>query len=500
MKLFLAILILVGVVFKSFSYQQIAADRFRSDGTVNDTQNAINAIPSGGTVEIANGSYSWGSGVQIRKYCKLLAQTSGQVTLAFGGGFSSLVDIASQSAGNVELAGINFAPGSGGSNSTHMVTSGTGKPILMHDCTFESPNFQLARNCDWKSNGGVIWKCRWFSNSQSSSSGPGSGSGGIRVMSQIPWNAVNTYGDKDTNGDKNCYIEDCTADSLYNQWGDFDDNARVVVRYCQINNSQITVHGTTSLEGGRQFEYYNNTCRFTKWLGAWVNINRYIWVRAGGLYCHDNAVDDISSSDWGNKPSWVFIAESLTRGGAGSPCQRASDYPNGTHWPGTGTDGSSQKNGTEPVYIWNNSGSAPYKWGTNDQTGYGCDNGGRTADVFKSGRDIFVNAGAPSGYRAYTYPHPLRSGGGPTPTPSPTASPTPTPTPTPVPSPTVSPSPSPTPTPAPTPSPSPSPTPPVVIDYSDWLNSLASWIRQHPATPNTPAVREDQGTEPELGQ
>lgn len=56
----------------------------------------------------------------------------------------------------------------------------------------------------------------------------------------------------------------------------------------------------------------------------------------------------------------------------------------------------------------------------------------------------------------------------PTPTPSPSATPTPTPTPQPTPTP-----PQPTPTP-----------PPSGATYSNWLDQLAGWIRDHPATPN----------------
>src|SRR6267142_3057076 len=118
---------------KAFGYNQVSATVYRSDGSVSDTQNAINAIPSGGTVEIANGSYTWSGGVQIRKYCRLLGQTTGQVAITFGAA-GTLVDVIAQSGGHVEVAGINFKPGNGNDTSTYIKVGGNAQVVLLHDC------------------------------------------------------------------------------------------------------------------------------------------------------------------------------------------------------------------------------------------------------------------------------------------------------------------------------------------------------------------------------
>jgi hypothetical protein len=86
----------------------------------------------------------------------------------------------------------------------------------------------------------------------------------------------------------------------------------------------------------------------------------------------------------------------------------------------------------------------------------------------------------PAGYRYKNGRDPA-----PGPSPSPTASPTPTPTPVPTPSATPTPEPTPAPSPSATPTPAPTPAPtPGGANFSDWLNQLSDWIREHPAIPN----------------
>jgi hypothetical protein len=55
---------------------------------------------------------------------------------------------------------------------------------------------------------------------------------------------------------------------------------------------------------------------------------------------------------------------------------------------------------SDPIYIWNQTGSDAYTWSI-----------GQSAWIpyVQLGRDIFVNMGAKPGYAKFTYPHPLRA-------------------------------------------------------------------------------------------
>ena len=409
-------LILIALIAQAFGFTKISPTVLRSNGSQGDTQLALYAAPKGGTVEIANGSYTWIGPVHVTRWVILRAQTFGSVNLTLGG--NGIINLTTNNNGNTEIAGINFLPGAAGDSAWYIEANGGGRVALLHDCTFNLPNFQIAGACRWSCTGGVIYRCKFFSNTVNGTLGSnGSGSGCFQHRSQKRWNDASTYGILDTNGDQNLYFEDNEFRDIYNQCIDVDDNSRVVIRNNQIINSQCLTHGTTSLFGGRQVELYKNqmiyrphpanASRITS-----INLNRWFWFRAGTGRIWGNSVDRISSQDWGERPSWMFMAESLTRPGEGSPCQTEADYP-GTHWPGTGADGRRQI--SDPIYIWNNTGAGATVWGTNDQTEFDC-NGGRTANVFRLNRDLFLSA--PPNYTPYPYPHLLRAGGGPRSTPA----------------------------------------------------------------------------------
>jgi hypothetical protein len=64
--------------------------------------------------------------------------------------------------------------------------------------------------------------------------------------------------------------------------------------------------------------------------------------------------------------------------------------------PGWGHNGTNHV--SDPVYIWNNSGSRGSTWWVISEW----------TNHFVLNRDIFVDSGAKPGYSKYTYPHPLR--------------------------------------------------------------------------------------------
>jgi hypothetical protein len=440
--------------FSALAYT-VSGTTYLANGSVSDVQAAVSAARNGSTVIISNGRYTWTRALSISKFVSLQAATPGRVTIAHNNPGGDLIDLVTNSAGHSIIAGVRFLPGTANNSSNYISVSDRSSPDLkngprqpaggaqfaiMYDCTFNVPDSQLRFAIDWMSTGGLIYNCTFTSTTDGGSSGPGCGSGCLRVESNYPWYNVSTFGNVDTDGSINCYIENCTFHNFYNQAVDCDDNARVVVRYCTIVNSQMVTHGVTSRWGGRQVELYRNSFNYVQEPPnsagiTWVNLNRYFWFRAGTARIWGNKVMPIFSGRyWNAGGSWVFIDEPLTRPGAGNGgvCETEAEYP-GTRWPGTGSNGTTQYRNTQrtgvvvtpsfvdPVYIWDNTdvpGAIPGGvkhpsawWGTNDQPGDGCASPGRghqTADVFRLNRDIFIEV-APTGYTPYVYPHPLNA-------------------------------------------------------------------------------------------
>jgi hypothetical protein len=449
----------------------LAAKTISTDGSQSSVQNAVNSASAGDTISLPRGTFSWSGTLSVNKAIKILGDSGGGTKINVSNGTVETIAVTEPVSGNLEIGFVNadFQLASGYTKFFMWVTPsnprGTGR-VLLHDCTL-STNFAYA--IEWDTNGGVVWNVVF----------DGTNSGGLSGISFVchqldaDWTKPSTLGALDTDGLTNTYIEDCTFKNASVGVSNTDDNARVVYRHCTVDNAQLASHGQeTSPKGCRQWEV--SDCKFlcdsaNKW-----NMNSYVGIRGGtGVIC-DNSMQDIPSK------AEVTLSVFSTRRKCSIPCQ--TSYPaarqTGQGWKGAGgydypsvpQDGTGYF--TDPVYIWNNSGTCEVI--LNQYEPDECGNGQLLTKYLQKGRDYFVDSGPKPGFTKFTYPHPLR-GGGPTPTPAPTATPPPpTPTPTPTPSPTPSPSVSPTPTPQPTPA----------VSYSHWLNDLAHFIEQHPAVPD----------------
>jgi hypothetical protein len=418
----LAMFLLVGVVSAS-GYTKLANGTLQSNGSEADTQAAINAAHSGSIVQVANGTYSWNSGVTIAgKPICLRAESAGGVTISNHSTLPALVSISEARNGNIEIAGIRFVPGfnSGAAdtrNHIRVIHSPGGKPVLVHDCYFETNYIAVIFALGWETNGGVIWHCKFFSNYNLA--------GGIDFKSGYTesWRTPSTMGMADVNGTANTYVEDCRFTGFYLDCVDFDDNSRTVLRHCTIDNSMIYCHGQdSSPDGARHWEVYDNTCiynpsgsppDFPK-VTYPLNLQAWFSVRGGTGIVADNVFPNILSKNTGIQMN-VF---SINRRSLTIPCQ--TRYPAarqvGQTWIGAG--GYSYANApidgggyaTDPVYIWGNSGTAtdsPTFVGLNQYLPDECGNGQRITDYVKPGRDYIVGKPKP-GYVKFTYPHPLR--------------------------------------------------------------------------------------------
>jgi len=400
---------------------------------VSDVQTAINSAKDGDTVIIPNGSCSWSSGISTAKQITIQGATVGGVTItdADANAGDNLLSLTIGNSFHTTIANLRFLPGTG--KGSYISMNGTGLAPLMHDMYFNLPNFQLQHAVSWAVAGGVIWNTTFESTDNiggACGTQVGSDSGSIVIKSTLSWDAPSTMGTLDSNGDKNLYIEDSTF-SYVGQIPDVDDNGRVVVRHSTISNtSGGLTHGTTSAFGGRQMEYYNNVFSYTN---TNRNANRYFWGRAGTALFTQNNIQAISGPCYGTKASFTFTVENASRSSAHG-C--ATGYM-GYHQSGAGAGGTPNVLSlvfggqtpldlfqiSDPVYIWNNTGTGQGSLSLNEGDPRGCFSINpatgqyfTTADLFTQNRDYFLDTsgsptnGAKPGWAPYTYPHPLRNG------------------------------------------------------------------------------------------
>ena len=387
---------------------------------VADVQTAINSAANGDTVIVPNGSCTWTSGITTTKLLTIQGASTSGVTITHGAGSAALLAMTLGAASRITIANLRFMPGTG--TGVYIELTGTGLAPLMHDCYFNIPNFQLQHAVHWHVTGGVIWNTTFEStNNLSGECGGamvGSDSGSLVVKSNKPWTDASTMGTLDTNGDQNLYIEDSTFSNV-GQIPDVDDNGRVVIRHTSIIGSSGLTHGTTGPYGGRHVEYYDNTFSYPNTNRP---MNRWFWGRAGTMVITGNTVAALVGACYGTKDSWTFVVENAKRSDGNHGCCTGWQC---YHQPGSGSDGTSGHSNlsagqtpydtyqiSDPIYIWNNTGTGASNLGLNDGDPDQCQTGYTTANFFQSGRDYFLNAGAKPGWTRYAYPHPLRAGGG----------------------------------------------------------------------------------------
>jgi hypothetical protein len=406
------------------AYTNLGKGVYQSDGTVRDTQAAINAAPTGSTVQIPNGSYTWTAAVTIPgKAIRLTAQSPGGATITNNSSVDGIILVTEAKTQSIEVSALRIVSGSPtGIQGTHhhlrVFHSPGGKPVLLHDCYFETNGGALVYGVEWLTNSGVIWNCQFASSYNFA--------GGIQFKTgnNASWTTPSTMGMADKNGTANAYVEDCTFTGMYLGCVDFDDDSRVVIRHCTMDNSAIYCHGQdTSADGARHWEVYDNTFIYTASgsppgfpkVTFPLNLQDWLTIRGGTGIIADNVFPNILYKNCAIQMN-VY---SINRSSHSIPCQ--TQYPAarqvGQTWIGAGgysyprapTDGTGYS--TDPIYIWGNTGTAtlsPTFVGLNQYSPDECGNGQLIADYVRAGRDYIVGTPKP-GYAKYSYPHPLRN-------------------------------------------------------------------------------------------
>jgi hypothetical protein len=420
----LIILILLIARLHAVAFTNLGNGVYQSNGTTADTQSAINAARTGFTVQIPNGSYTWTSAVTIPgKGIKLTGQSVGGVTIKNSSNLDGIILVNEAKNRSVEVSALRVVSGSptGSGGSCHhmrVLHNPGGKPVLVHDCYFETNGGAVSYSIEWLTNGGVIWDCKFASNYNFA--------GGIQFKypNNAAWTTPSTMGMADVNGTANTYVEDCSFTGMYLGCMDFDDDSRTVIRHCTMDNSAITSHGQdTSPDGARHWEVYDNTFiydgsgaprNFPK-VAFPLNLQNWFMIRGGTGIIADNVFPNILYKN----VAIQMNVYSINRLSNSIPCQ--TSYPAarqvGQTWIGAGgyaysnapLDGTGYS--TDPVYIWGNTGTAttsPTFVGLNQYAPDECGNGQLISNYVHAGRDYVVGKPKP-GYGKYTYPHPLRA-------------------------------------------------------------------------------------------
>jgi hypothetical protein len=390
-----------------------AATRTAASCSRADVQTAVNAAVDGDTVIIPSGACTWTTGITTNKQITITGLVKGTVLITHSAGSGDLFALTTGASFSTKVSNITFLAGSG--TGRYLLISGSGRPPIIHDNYFRVPDFQLFQCMTLLRNGAVIHRNVFESltvKGGGGSGGAGSGCLQIKVGSGSSWSTASTMGAADTTGTANVYIEDNIFTNIYLQAIDCDDNARTVIRFNTFNDSGFVCHGAdTSPTGARHTELYNNTFIFhpsgvINGVPFPLNLNRWWYVRGGTGVATDNIMADITSGMWGAKPEIQLTVQQLRRNAGPNAC--CNTYPC-LHQIGQSHNGSSLT--TEPLYIWNNTGTGtPQSPGLADYEPNECPGNNRTATWVQQGRDYVI--GPKPGYAKYTYPHPLASPGG----------------------------------------------------------------------------------------
>ena len=389
-------------------------------------------------------------------------------------GATPLIGLQENPNGPAELSGVQFKHLPASNSAFIGITATTflsNIKALVHNCWFQTGDTASAAIYAG-TNHGLIWNCS-FDNSLWSANVEGIQ---VKISANADngsWSTNSTMGMDDTNGTTNFYVEDCDFHAYLTAM-DFDDNSRAVVRYNSIDNCSMGNHGAdTSNIGVRHFELYDNELIFDNFgsnCEPQQDVQWFFWVRGGTGVITDNILPSITSQCGGTKSN-IPLSVLNTRRDSGPYCCWTT-YP-APHQPGQGYGNGAVLHSfsdspcaagdfsyyifAEPIYIWNNTGTAGNSTALNEDTTDQCSNNQHVADYIQEGRDYII--GLKPGYTKFTYPHPLR-GASPAPTPTATPSSTATPISTPTPSATATVTPTATATPTSTPMATPPAVPP----------------------------------------
>ena len=381
-----------------------------------------------GTTLVMNVTTTQGSGTWTFWWIATQSATTIVNNYSNGGKPSvSLVQINQSRAGSTEISGIRFLANPATTNRSGFIGLGSiaslNPKTKIHDCWFENDGGGAAAIYA-ATNQGLVWNCSFddtFSQAAAAITLKWEDANGAPS-----WTSNSTMGADDTNGATNFYIEDCDFHA-YLVAADPDSNSRMVFRHNVFDNSGLSSHGAdTGPIGMRHVELYDNELIFDNFGecdgSVTLNVPWFFWQRGGTGVITDNILPAISSCAWGNKGNILFSVLNTRRNSGPYCCWK--NYP-APHQVGQGYGSSavfhkytptncwgqgenfSYYTFSEPVYIWNNRGTAGNQVNLNAESEDPCGNNQLLTSYIQADRDYKLEP--KPGYVKFTYPHPLRS-------------------------------------------------------------------------------------------
>ena len=417
-------------------------------------QSAIDSAASGDTVTVPAGSCTWTTSVSIsNKGITLRGAGIGQTNITDGTSGQALKINVDSNTHFVDVSGFTFIKSA--NNSSGMIQMDGTQAVV--GFRFHHNRILMAsagaRGIVPTSIYGVIDHNTFDVTATdgsiqmiSPSGSPDSTDGGFTPwMRPLSLGSINAVFIEDNTFNYGSIAEDCI---------DSYGGSRIVIRHNTFNNSHIGFHGTDS--GNRRslfsFEIYENTFNNNT-----SSTFRAATVRGGTGVVYNNKYGGshgtwygvilmvyrgtgLDQSTWGacNGTNWEIGStdfksnasrQSSTNGGvkfcsldrdrvctSDSTCSAASAGTCSTYFDGSGNagypcrdqPGRTHNQALEPVYAWGNTGGVDigvYDGGT----------GANIGNYLQSDRDFVNSSSAKPGYTAFTYPHPLQSGGAPPP-------------------------------------------------------------------------------------
>jgi len=376
-----------------------AAKKATSDGSLSDTQNALNYINGRNedgwvlTVGSPGGSYNWSGGLQIPSGRSITLEGAGtyspdtRVTINFTHSQSAAISFSATNGKVVRITNFKFTD-SGSPVATIQVNGWSNVPSWRVDHNrFQNVADRaiVVGNQGGNAAGGIgpygLVDNNWFEST-------GSAYRGLYIFfgdDSGSWRSPHTFGT-----DKTIVVED----NVFNRTGDtvpglpaIDSahGARWLMRYNTMNNWVAVLHGADSTPVSTlQFEFNHNTVRVSD------AVDYVLYIRGGtGVAMGNDLGITGNPSNAGYNSAWKMVRDGSCSGGY--PCfqQVGRGVVNGAE-------------GSVPVYFWDNA----YNPGDGGNGDLWSTEG--SSDI-QLNRDFFLSA--KPGYTEYTYPHPLQGGG-----------------------------------------------------------------------------------------